>query len=153
MGGEGPPPFLMGFPEARGRFDPKSRPICAFIVRLPSAQLPFMGTRLGGFAEKRKGSPPGALRHRRHLCTTLLRPTTLIQQTKGYSAELSHSLTSFGSWWKHPDTGPKSIGICLCRFVGTAPGIFGLVSSGLGADLGRNSTNFGRILNKFSGLF
>ncbi len=44
------------------------------------------------------------------------------------------------------ETGPKSIGIGLCRFVGTAPGILGLISSGLGADVGRKSTKFGRIL-------
>ncbi len=45
-------------------------------------------------------------------------------------------MTSFGSWSKHPETGLKSIGIVSCRFVGTAPGILGLASSGLGADLG-----------------
>jgi hypothetical protein len=37
-----------------------------------------------------------------------------------------------GLWWKHPETGPKSIGIGLGWFVSTAPGIFGLASSVLG---------------------
>ncbi len=55
------------------------------------------------------------------------------------AAELSRSFQSFGSWTGNPETGPKSIGIGLCRFVGTAPGILGLVSSGLGA-LGPKAT-------------
>jgi hypothetical protein len=33
------------------------------------------------------------------------------------------AVESFGSWSKHSETGPKSIGIGLRRFVGTAPGI------------------------------
>ena len=41
---------------------------------------------------------------------------------------------------------PQSRGIGLRRILGTAPGIFGLASSGLGADSGLNSANFGRIL-------
>ncbi len=41
----------------------------------------------------------------------------------------------------------------MCRFVGTAPGIFGLASSALGADLGPKSTNFGRILKICQSLF
>jgi hypothetical protein len=40
-----------------------------------------------------------------------------------------------GSWSKHTETGPQSIGIGLCRFVGTAPGIFGFATFGLGAEL------------------
>jgi hypothetical protein len=43
-GGLRTPPFLMGFPEAGGRFDPKNQPIWAFMFRLPSAQLPAAGT-------------------------------------------------------------------------------------------------------------
>jgi hypothetical protein len=46
---------------------------------------------------------------------------------------------SFGPWSAHTETGLKSIGIGLCRFVGTAPSIFGLTSSGLGPDLGPKS--------------
>jgi hypothetical protein len=42
------------------------------------------------------------------------------------SAEMSHNFQSFGSWSKHPEVGPKSIGIGLRRFVGTAPGLFWL---------------------------
>ncbi len=42
------------------------------------------------------------------------------------------------------------IGIGLFRFAGTAPGIFGLASFGLGTDLGHKALIFGRIL-KFSG--
>jgi hypothetical protein len=38
-------------------------------------------------------------------------------------------------------------------FLGTAPGIFGLASSGLGADLGPNSQTFGWILKSFPGPF
>ncbi len=49
---------------------------------------------------------------------------------------------SLGSWSKHPETGPKSIGIGLCRCVGTAPGILGLASSGLGAVLGPQIGDF-----------
>ncbi len=52
----------------------------------------------------------------------------------------------FGSWSKHTETGPKSIGIGSCRSVGTALGTTGLASSGLGADLGPQSTIPGRIL-------
>ncbi len=37
--------------------------------------------------------------------------------------------------------------------MGTAPGVFGLASSGLGADLGPKSMISGRILNSFRGLF
>ena len=50
-----------------------------------------------------------------------------------------------------PEAGPKSIGIGLCRFVGTAPGILGSASSGLGADSGPKSTILGRILKSFLG--
>ena len=53
-------------------------------------------------------------------------PHRLGKRSVNNSAELSHSLKSFGSWPKDPETGPKSIGIGLCRFVGTAPGIFWL---------------------------
>ncbi len=45
VGGLRPPPLLMGFPEAGGRFDSQNQPIWAFINLLPSAQLPFTGTR------------------------------------------------------------------------------------------------------------
>ncbi len=44
-GGRSPPPFRMGLPEAGSRLDPKNRRICAFIFRLPSAQLPFAACR------------------------------------------------------------------------------------------------------------
>ncbi len=51
-----------------------------------------------------------------------------------------------------PKPAPKSIGIGLwCRFVGTAPGILSLASSGLAADLGPNSTISGRILKSCPG--
>ena len=43
-------------------------------------------------------------------------------------------------------TVPKSIGIGSCRFVGTAVGIIGFASSGLGADLVPKSAIIGRIL-------
>ncbi len=56
---------------------------------------------------------------------------------------------SFGSSSKHAESGPESFGIGWCRFVGTAPGILGLVSSGLGADLGSKSTIPGRIHSSF----
>ena len=46
---------------------------------------------------------------------------------------------SFRSWSEHTETDPKSIGSDLHRFVGTAPGIGGLVSFGLQADLGLKS--------------
>ncbi len=42
--------------------------------------------------------------------------------------------------------GPKSIGIGLCRFAGTAPGLIGLASSGLVANLVPKSKITGRIL-------
>ncbi len=42
----------------------------------------------------------------------------------------------FGSWSEHPDPGPKSIEIGMCWFVGTAPGILGSASFGLGVDVG-----------------
>ncbi len=35
----------------------------------------------------------------------------------GYATSL---FESFGSWWKRPETGPKSIGVGLCWFWGTA---------------------------------
>jgi hypothetical protein len=57
----------------------------------------------------------------------------------------------FGSWWKHPENVPKSIGIALCRFVGSTSGILGLVASGLGGGLRPESANFGQILNSFPG--
>ncbi len=60
---------------------------------------------------------------------------------------------SLGSWLKHLETGPKSTGIGLCQFVGTAPGIFGLASSGVVADLGPESTIPGRILKRCRGAF
>ena len=41
----------------------------------------------------------------------------------------------------------------MCRFVGTALGIFGLASSGLGADLGLKLAIFGRILKNIPGPF
>ena len=59
-GGLRPPPFLIGLPEAGGRFDPQNRPIWAFIFRLPSAQLSFTGTR-EGFGRQAK-SAKGAIR-------------------------------------------------------------------------------------------
>ncbi len=63
---------------------------------------------------------------------------------------LSHlAVRSFGSWSKHSETGQKSIAAGLSRFVGTAPGILGLVSSGSGGDLGPKSLIVGRILNHF----
>ncbi len=42
------------------------------------------------------------------------------------SAELSHSLKSFGSSSKHRDIGPESFGIVVCLSVGTAPCFVGL---------------------------
>ncbi len=68
------------------------------------------------------------------------------------SAELSCSLSSFGPWSKHLETGTKPIEIGLCPFVGTTLGIIGLVSSGLGADLGSKSPISGRILKVFGAL-
>ncbi len=56
---------------------------------------------------------------------------------------------SFGSWPKLPETGPKSIGIDLCGFVGTAPGILGF---GFGADLRPKSAVSGRILKQVAVL-
>ncbi len=61
---------------------------------------------------------------------------------------------SFGSSSKHPETGPKSIGIGFCWFLGTAPGIWGLASSGSGVDLARSQIgDFRPESYKFSGLF
>ncbi len=48
---------------------------------------------------------------------------------------------------------PKTIGIGVCRFVGAAPGILGLASSGLTAESGPSSTILGRILYSLPGLF
>ena len=53
---------------------------------------------------------------------------------------------------KHPEIVSKSFGIGLYRFAGTAPGIFGLVSFGLGVDLAPKSTIYGRILCVFGAL-
>ncbi len=72
------------------------------------------------------------------------------KMTHCYSAQLSRSLEVFGSRSEHPETGPKWIGIGLRRFVGTGPGVFGLVSCGLGAE-GPKSTIPGRILKSFRG--
>ncbi len=66
------------------------------------------------------------------------------------SAELSHSLQVLDRG-RNTETGPKSIGIGSCRFVGTALGIIGLALSGLGADVGPKSTISGRILKSFPG--
>ncbi len=41
----------MGFPEVAGHVEAQNRPIWAFIVRLPSAQLPFTGTRSEGLGD------------------------------------------------------------------------------------------------------
>ncbi len=51
------------------------------------------------------------------------------------SAELFRSLEVLDRG-RNTGTGPKTI--CLYLFVGTAPGILGLASSGLGADVGPN---------------
>ncbi len=61
------------------------------------------------------------------------------------SAELSRSFKVLERGRSTPKTGLESIGIGLCRFVGTAPGILGLVSSGFGAEFGSKSTMFGRL--------
>jgi hypothetical protein len=58
---------------------------------------------------------------------------------------------SFGSWLKHPETDPKSIGIGLCRCVGTAPDVFGLVSTGMGGE-GPNIDDFRWTLDMCSGF-
>ncbi len=47
----------------------------------------------------------------------------------------------------------SDIGFGLCRFVGTVPGILGLVSFGVGADLGPKLTIFGRIIKSVRGPF
>ncbi len=52
---------------------------------------------------------------------------------------------------EHSETGPESFGIGLCRFAGTAPGNFGLVSSGLVTGLGPKSTIAGQILKSSPG--
>ncbi len=59
---------------------------------------------------------------------------------------------SFGTWSKHTENDPTSIGIDLCR-VGTAPGIFGLASPGFRGEEGPNSVIFGRILQISPGSF
>ncbi len=66
-----------------------------------------------------------------------------------HSAELSRSLKVWDSGRNTSEAGPKAIGIGSCRSAGTAPGILGLASSGLGAGWGPTSTIFGRILNGF----
>jgi hypothetical protein len=54
-GGLCPSPSLMVFPETGSRVDFPNRPIYAFILRLPSAQLHFTGTRrLGSVAARKK---------------------------------------------------------------------------------------------------
>ncbi len=58
------------------------------------------------------------------------------------AARLIAQFTSFGSWSKHTETGPKSIGIGLRRLLVTASGILGLASSGLGADFGPRIDDF-----------
>ncbi len=57
--------------------------------------------------------------------------------------------TSFGSSSNDAGIGLKSIGFGLGRFAGTAAGIAGLVSSGLGAGLDPKAAISGRILNGF----
>ncbi len=52
-----------------------------------------------------------------------------------------------------PRNGPKSIGIGSCQFVGTALGIIGLASSGLGADLGPQIDGFRPESYKLAGAF
>ncbi len=77
------------------------------------------------------------------LCVALDMSSGLVKSTTVFhSAELSHSLKTSDRRRKHAGIGPESFGILVCRSVGSAPGIFGLVLSGVGADLGPNSTIF-----------
>ncbi len=57
------------------------------------------------------------------------------------SAELPRSLQVLGHG-RHTEAGQIEIGIGLCRFVVASPGILGLASSGLGADLGLQIDEF-----------
>ena len=77
-------------------------------------------------------------------------PSPLSSSLPLISAELSHSLNSFGSSTKHAEIGPESFGIVVCRFVGTVLDILGLVWPSFRPKSGSESTISGRILNKFS---
>ncbi len=69
------------------------------------------------------------------------------------TAEVSSQFSSFGTWSKHPDPGPRSIGIVACRCVGTVPDILGLVWPSFRTNSGSKSEVSGRILNNFGGRF
>jgi hypothetical protein len=69
-----------------------------------------------------------------------------------FLAELSRSL-KFGWWLRHPETGPKSIGIGLVPVCGHRPGHFGLGFLRCGGDWDPNSSICGRILKSVRGPF
>ncbi len=87
---------------------------------------------------------------------TLCAPSAFIREK--VHRGLADRMEKFGSWSKHPETGPKLVGLDFCRFVhrfvpvcGHRLGHFCLASSGLGADLGPKSTIPGRILKRCRG--
>ncbi len=63
---------------------------------------------------------------------------------------LAGKTSQFGSSSKHAEIGPESIGIVVCRFVGTVPDILGLVWPSFRHKSGSKSKIPGRILLKFS---
>ncbi len=69
------------------------------------------------------------------------------------SAELSHSLKSFGSASKHDEMGPEAFGIIVCRSVRAVPCILGLIWRRFGPKPDSKSKIFGQIHQRFPGPF
>ncbi len=69
-----------------------------------------------------------------------------------HPAELSRSLQSFGSSSKHAEIGTGSLGIVVCRSVGTVQCMFGLVWHRFRPKSGSKSNISGRILKSCRGL-
>jgi hypothetical protein len=88
-------------------------------------------------------------------CPWYPRPPKNTWPKKHFAIPLMRYLTvqKIGLCSKHQETGPKLIGLGLCRFAGIAPGILGLVLFGVWADLGPKSAIPGRILRRVRGPF
>ncbi len=69
------------------------------------------------------------------------------------SAELSHSVNSFGSPSKHSEICPESFGVDVCWFAGAVPDILGLLWPSLRPKSGSKSKISGRILQSFRSHF